>query len=181
MSRSVVLTAVGRDRVGIVAELTEMLFTEGCNLLDSSMTLLRGQFAIILMVTLPEGYSTEDMSKKLDEAHTRLGLTINIRDLSPEELKDVPNEDPHFMISVYGADRPGIVAGITKVLRDLKLNITDVQTKSTGSASQPVFVMLLEVTGPDNSDFAAIETKLKAISTQLKVDVTVQALEAIEL
>ncbi len=181
MSRSVVLTAVGRDRVGIVAELTEMLFREGCNLLDSSMTLLRGQFAIILMVTLPEGFSTEEMAKKLDEAHTRLGLTINIRDLSPEELKDNPDSGPHFMISVYGADRPGIVAGITKVLSELRLNITDVQTKSTGSVTQPVFVMLLEVIAAEGSDLAAIETKLKAISEQLKVDVTVQALEAIEL
>lgn len=181
MSRSVVLTAVGQDRVGIVAELTEILFREGCNLLDSSMTLLRGQFAIILMVTLPAGYSTEEMAKKLDEAHTRLGLSINVRDLSPEELKDVPCNDPHFMISVYGADRPGIVAGITRALSELNMNITDVETKSTGSTSSPVFVMLLEVTAPEDSDLATIEEKLKAISEQLKVDVTVQALEAIEL
>ncbi|MBX9691827.1 MAG: hypothetical protein K2Z81_05540, partial [Cyanobacteria bacterium] len=46
MSTNIVLTGVGRDRVGIVAELSQVLFEFGCNLLDSSMTLLRGEFAV---------------------------------------------------------------------------------------------------------------------------------------
>ena len=67
MSKSVVLTAVGRDRVGIVSRVAEVFFELGCNLLDSSMTLLRGEFAIILMVGLPDSKSIEDLAKRVSE------------------------------------------------------------------------------------------------------------------
>lgn len=181
MSGTVVLTAIGRDKVGIVAAVSELLYKLGCNLLDSSMTLLRGEFAIILMVELPEERSVQELEDELPAMARELDLTLNVRELSADELKEHTASGVPHMISVYGADRPGIVASITRKLADLGVNITDVETKSTGDGRKQVFVMLLEVMVPEVLPTPELESALKGVSDALAVDVSVQQLEIYEL
>lgn len=185
MSKSVVLTAVGRDRVGIVSRVAEVFFELGCNLLDSSMTLLRGEFAIILMVGLPDDKSIADLAKRVSELEKELGMNIHIRELNEDEMVDsMPEGNPHI-ISVYGADKAGIVSGITRELASLGANITDVQTKYSGAdrtgASKPVFMMILEVDVPASLPTAQLEKKLRQACGSLGMDITVQSLEVMEL
>lgn len=180
MSKTVVLTGVGRDRVGIVAELTQVLFELGCNLLDSSMTLLRGEFALILMVELSEDKSLEELGQGLLQLERQLGMKIHVRELAEDEIQEATTEQNTFIVSVYGADRPGIVASVTRALADRSMNITDVQTKSTGRASK-VFVMILEVAAPPNVSAGDVASELKAIGARLSVDISVQALDVVEL
>ena len=188
MKSVAMLTGVGHDRVGIVAALTEELFSAGCNILDSSMTLLRSEFAIILMVQLPENLTLEQLQERLESVSKSIDFTVHARLLSDDELEEEPEPGTMHMISVYGADRPGIVSGITRKLADLGVNITDVETKYTGSAiksasaeEEHVFVMLLEVIAPDDLDGQALESALKAASGSAGVDITVQTLEVVEL
>lgn len=181
MSKSIVLTGTGRDQVGIVARLTEALFDLGCNLLDSSMTLLRGEFAIIVMVKLPDAESIETLKSRLQSLEKTLALTIHVRELSDEELNPAaPAVNPHI-ISVYGADRPGIVAGITRVLADLGANITDVQTTSTISDGKDIFVMILEVAVPDNLVGERFSSQLIDEGKRLGVDIAIQQIDVMEL
>jgi glycine cleavage system transcriptional repressor len=83
-------------------------------------------------------------------------------------------------VSVYGADKPGIVANVTRALAERRLNITDVQTKSTGAASK-VFLMILEVSAPVSVSAFDVEKQLKAIGAELSVDISVQQLDVVEL
>ena len=57
----VAVTAVGADRPGIVAGVTKVLFDQGCNLEDTSMTILRGHFAMMLVVDVPAGVAAADL------------------------------------------------------------------------------------------------------------------------
>jgi glycine cleavage system transcriptional repressor len=181
MKKTVVLTGVGRDRVGIVAELAHVLFELGCNLLDSSMTLLRGEFALILMVELEERTSLADLERGLLALEDQLGMKIHVRELDADELVDGPHEEHnHFIVSVYGADKPGIVANVTRALAEHKFNITDVQTKSTGAHSK-IFLMILEVAAPSHVSAADVEKQLKSIGAELSVDISVQQLDVVEL
>lgn len=181
MKKTVVLTGVGRDRVGIVAELAQVLFELGCNLLDSSMTLMRGEFALILMVELADGGSLVDLERELHALEEQLGMRIHVRELAPDELVESDSdEENHFIVSVYGADKPGIVARVTRELAARKLNITDVQTKSTGAASK-VFLMILEVSAEASVSVGDVKQQLKSIGEQLEVDISVQQLDVVEL
>jgi glycine cleavage system transcriptional repressor len=183
MKKTVVLTGVGRDRVGIVAELAQVLFELGCNLLDSSMTLMRGEFALILMVELADGSSLAELERGLRALEEQLGMRIHIRELAQDELLESSNdtdEQNHFIVSVYGADKPGIVARVTRELATRKLNITDVQTKSTGLSSK-VFLMILEVSAASSVSRTEVQEQLKAIGAQLDVDISVQQLDVVEL
>ena len=180
MPTNVVLTSVGKDRIGIVAEISNLLFELGCNLLDSSMTLLRGEFAVILMVQLPEKTSIADLQKKLEEVEKTLGMKVYLRELEEHEMKEQQIDEPAYIVSVYGADKPGIVAGITKELADLKVNLTDVETKKT-VGEKPIFLMVLEVTLPDSVDEACLKEKLDARARDLGVDISIQAVEFMEI
>jgi predicted amino acid-binding ACT domain protein len=102
-------------------------------------------------------------------AYTALYNAV-VRELSDEELREPEAEENSFILSVYGADRPGIVSGVTRALADRSINITDVQTKSTGRESK-IFVMILEVTAPRGVSSADVQRELKEIGTQLSVDV----------
>lgn len=180
MQQTVVITGAGRDQVGIVAELTGVLFKLGCNLLDSSMTLLRGEFAIILMTTLGDGVTIEQLREQLQEVQGKLEFQLHIRELSPEQVKSQENEDDKIcIISVYGADKPGIVSGITSKLAQLKANITDVETTKT--SENGVFIMILEAKIPATISIDSIRSELKITASTLGVDVTVQEVEVVDL
>jgi glycine cleavage system transcriptional repressor len=180
MKKTVVLTGVGRDRVGIVAELTQALCDSGCNLLDSSMTLLRGEFALIVMAELPENVSLEKLQGSMKAIENQLGMAVHVRLISEEEMEERPIDNA-FVVSVYGADKPGIVAKVTRALANSGINITDVQTKSTGSSTNKIFVMILEVTAPSALSVSSVEKTLRDIAQQLAVDVSVRSLDVVEL
>lgn len=181
MANTVVITGCGRDRVGIVAELTSILFEAGCNLLDSSMTLLRGEFALILMATLPDSMSVESLELQLAQLQEKLKLQLSVRELSDDELMEQDIEQFQFIVSVYGADKPGIVSGITKSIAELGLNISDVQTKKVTQGKREIFVMMLEVSSKKELSPELIKTELDEKNKHLSVDLTVRELEVMEL
>lgn len=181
MAKNIVITGAGRDRVGIVAELSEFLYSRGCNLLDSSMTLLRGEFALILMARTPESLSLESLQADLAGLEKSLGFPLRLRELSDEQLQEEMPAGVPLMISVYGADKSGIVAGVARQLAALNLNITDLETKHSHEGGKELFVMILEVLAPPDSELAELEKQLGLRCAELGVEVTLQELEVVEL
>ena len=68
------LSAIGHDRPGIVSGLSKVLYEHGCNLEESSMTRLAGEFACILIVTPPPGLDLAVLQRGLDAVAASLGL-----------------------------------------------------------------------------------------------------------
>ncbi len=68
------VTAIGRDRPGIVAGITAALLEFGGNVDDSQMSILHGQFAVMLIVSVPGDADLEAISGRLEEAGGQLGL-----------------------------------------------------------------------------------------------------------
>lgn len=180
MTKNIVITGAGRDKVGIVADLSEFLYQRGCNLLDSSMTLLRGEFALILMASLPDSLTADQLRGDLDALQKKLGFDLGMHELTADQLEEKRPEGIPLMISVYGADKIGIVSGVTRMLAELNLNITDLETKHSREGSKELFVMILEVTAPSDSRLEQLETRLAERCRELGVDVNVQELEIVE-
>lgn len=183
MKRQVALSAIGRDQPGIVASLSRVLFEQGCNLEESSMTRLKGEFAILLLVTLPEGGSRESLERAVQETARRTGLAVLIRDLTAEEMaeEDDSRTQP-FTLIVYGADRPGIVFRVTETAAKHSINITDLRTRVTGGGSNPTLyslIMELEIPGGPVAD--AFRHELAQLRGELKVETTLERVEAEEL
>lgn len=138
----VAVTVVGRDRKGIVAAVTEVLYGAGCNLLDATSTILRGHFSMMLIVTLPHGSTAAALEEPLDDVAARLELSITAR---PVQEAGSALPQPTHMVAVYGADQPGIVFKVTKHLADSGVNITGLSSRLIGSEERPVYALMLEV------------------------------------
>ena len=101
------VSAIGVDRPGIVAAVTGVLVDRGCNLEDTSMSILRGHFAMTLVVSAPDGTEAPEMEGALTAATAALELVVVVRPLD-EAVAAAPTGE-EWTVSVYGADRPGIV------------------------------------------------------------------------
>jgi glycine cleavage system transcriptional repressor len=174
------LTIVGRDRPGIVAQVTEILFNLGCNIADSSCSILGGQFAMILIISHPEFTGRDsfgDAFQPLEEAD----LTVALRVLKPGGEIHPYFDGEICMLSVYGADRPGIVYRVAKVLGDQRINITDLNTKLVGSEQSPVYVMIIEAVLPAGVSERDVDAWMAPLREQLQVDISVRTIPQVEL
>ncbi|MGH2730967.1 MAG: glycine cleavage system protein R, partial [Actinomycetota bacterium] len=162
----VAVSIIGNDRVGIVATVTKVLFELGCNLEDVSSTILRGHFAMMLIVRCPDGIGPAEIEAALQPAASELELVASARPVAEADLAVKP---PTHMISVYGADRPGIVFKVADALAGTHANITDLTSRVIGSDEQPVYAVMLEVAVPQDTDLDATLTRLK---DELDVDIS---------
>lgn len=174
------LTIIGRDRPGIVSQVTEILFQLGCNIADSSCSILGGQFSMILIISNPKIATKDDFG---DAFHTleENNLSVYIRTLKPGGEQRPELEGDLCMISVYGADKPGIVYQVAKELGDRKINITDLNTKLIGAQDRPVYVMMIEALLPQDLEIETVESWMIELKKKLQVDISVRSLVAMEL
>lgn len=168
MGQIFVITAVGRDGPGIIAALARVIFNLGGNLDDASMTRLHGAFAIMLAARVPPDKSKGDVRAALEPLASEMGLTVTV-----QGVPDAHSEaDPDTLLTVYGADKPGIVYAVTAALANRGVNVTDMDTRVAGTLEAPVYVMLLEAVAGD-MDLAG---DLDALRASLGVNITVSAL-----
>lgn len=168
----IAVSAIGNDRPGIVAGVTKVLYEAGVNLEDATSTILRGHFTMTLVVRAPSSLSAADLEDRLGEIATGLGLVVTARPVDEARLEV---GEPTHMVSVYGADRPGIVYRVTEVLARRGDNVTDFTSRVIGDADSPVYAVMLEVATKDS---AALEADLDDVRRELDVDVSIHPIEA---
>lgn len=170
---SLAITVLGHDRPGIIAQAAEALAGCGMNLEDSSMTLLRGHFAMTLICAGSASIA------EIEAALAPLSdgsLTVDVRQLPKDAGQRDTGTGSAYLVTVHGADRLGIVAKLVGVVAAAGGNITDLTTRLTGE----LYVLLAEV---DLSADAAtrLEADLAAAGAELGVGVTLRPLERDEL
>ena len=160
------VTAIGADRPGIVAAVAGALHDLGGNLEDVSSTILRGHFAMMLVVDAPG--SADRVRAALEEAAGPLGVQVHVADVEA----GAPERPPAtHTLTVYGSDRPGIVAGVTSLLSQRGVNITDLTCRRTGDPD-PIYAMVAELAVPGGLDVADLERSLEGAARGLGVDLT---------
>jgi glycine cleavage system transcriptional repressor len=181
MKKLVALSAIGSDRPGIVAALARAFFETGCNLENSSMTLLKGDFAVLLLISMPENITVNELNRKIQKVADTMGLTFSIRELSERETSESPVPTlPHTLV-VYGVDHPGIVYRVAQALAERSINITDLRTHVTQAQGTPLYSLIMEVEIPTEESAKVLRSDLETLGKELKVEVTLIPVEADEL
>lgn len=167
------ITVLGHDRPGIIAEATGILAGVGLNLEDSTMTLLRGHFAMMLIS------SGDASAAEIEEALSPLAadgsLNVAVREV-PEER--VPEWDgTSWVLTVHGGDRPGIVSSVVGEVASVGGNITDLTTRLAGD----LYLLVAEVDLPAGVDVDALRDRLREVAAGLGVGATMHQVEADEL
>lgn len=165
------VSAIGRDRPGIVAAISAVLLELGGNVDDSQMSILHGHFAVMLIVSAPEEVERDELARRLERVRDELeleGLAVS----AIEELSAATA--PTHVLTVYGADHPGIVHAISSTLAERGVNITDLRTRRTGEEAAPLYVMVIEIAVP--GDPRPLEEALRAVGAEAAVEVSLREL-----
>jgi len=162
------LSAIGRDRPGIVAGVSGALLEHGANIEDSRMAILGGHFTIMLIVSTPPDADVAALTRDLDDARGRLGLGA----LTLEEVADehgLTRPEASHIVTVYGADHPGIVHAVAAALAKRGANILDLETRVAGD----LYVMTLDVAAEGD-----IDDVLEQAAAEQGVELSVRPFEA---
>ena len=163
------VTVLGHDRPGIIADTTRLLADLGANLEDSTMTILRGHFAMVLVATADA--TPEQAEEALAPLSADGSLLVSVREVPPEE-PGAPLGST-YLLSVHGADRPGIVSTVTAVVAEAGGNITDLSTRLSGE----LYVLLAEVDLPGAVDPEQLSRDLATVGDGLGVEVSLRVLD----
>ena len=176
MKRWFILSAIGQDRPGLVAELAQLVYDCDANLEDSRMTILGSDFAVILLASASAADAGDRFAlgaKRLERDH---GLTILLRALEggPRSAVPAPGHRLH-RVRAAGADRAGIVAGVCRALAEHGVNIAELTTRARpGEGGSPHFEMSMAVEVPERLDLARLRAALEREAERLVVDVEIE-------
>lgn len=172
MREHIVFTLSGADRVGIVESVTRMMLDHGGNVEASRMARLGGEFAILMLVSLPSG-RLDDLDRAVQDLMARgYKVTTSRTDQASAEAHSgwLP-----YQIEVHGADHEGIIHQIAGYLSDHGINIESMDTE-TGHApvsGAPLFSMTALVAVPPALSGRGWESALEHMGDQLNVDIKV--------
>jgi glycine cleavage system transcriptional repressor len=169
MTSHAVLTAIGADRPGLVEEVSEFVFKHGGNIEDSRMANLRGQFAMMLLVTVP-GEAMRKMQSAAPALIQHSGLHIEIRPASSTTTAQRPALP--YRLTASALDQAGLVHRIAHLLRSLDVNIESMQTNLVAApyTGAPVFEMDLAMSVPSTLPLSQLRQQLGQLCDELNVD-----------
>jgi glycine cleavage system transcriptional repressor len=168
----VVLTAVGPDRVGIVDDIAGAVTRAGCNIEESKMAVLGGEFAVIMLVSGTAG-SIETLCRSLPGMGEALSLHVECR--ATREPRAGEQGRP-YVLEAVSLDTPGIVHAVTAVLRGHAINIEDLETDTAAApwTGAPMFRLKARlVVGPSTS-IAALKDDLARLQKEHDLDIVLK-------
>ena len=167
------VTAIGKDRPGIVSGLTGALRDLGGNLEDVSSTILRGHFSMMLVVDAPQEANAEHLRARLAAAAEPLGVHVTVSDV---EAGTPERPSATHVLSVYGSDHPGIVARFAGALAEREANITDLSCRLT-AGDEPIYVLIAEVALPAGLQEEELRRVIDEAAAEAGVDATFAPIE----
>jgi glycine cleavage system transcriptional repressor len=170
MDANIIVTLTGRDRIGLVEEITGVFLSLGGNVETSRMVRLGGDFAMLMLVTLPAG-NADKLTAQI-AALTAQGYTVVAH---PTETAVERADWTAHAISVTGADHEGIIHEFAHALAQRGVNIESMDTgvSSAPNSGAPLFSMRAQVLAPPSVMSSALRAELDQIGRRVNVDVEI--------
>ena len=172
MESLLVITALGEDKPGIVDKLTETVMTCHCNIIDSRMSVLGGEFAVLLMVAGKWNELTK-LEDALGTTSESLGLTIACK--RTEKSKPSTNLMP-YTVEVISIDQPGIVHELASFFSNRDINIQELNTTQYAAAhtGTPMFALQLTANIAASHHIAGLRDEFLDFCETLNMDATME-------
>lgn len=173
MNKSLVISALGNDQPGIVNELSKAILEQGGNISESKMTILGGEFAMMLLTTGSQE-CIDNIISKLEKTGETLNLTLIAKETQAQESN---NKRLPYQVSVVSMDHPGIVHHISDFLSSRNLNIEEIETKTYPAAhtGTPMFSLDMTVSIPAESSVRSLRDEFITFCDDLNLDATLES------
>jgi glycine cleavage system transcriptional repressor len=163
------VTAIGRDRPGIVAAISRALLDFGGNIEGSQMSMLGGQFAVLIVVSVDEDTPEDELSARLGGVRDELGLQALT--FAPVEEAAAAHPRATHTLRVVGRDRPGMIAETSAVLAGHGVNIIDLESRFEASSGRERAVIVLEIDLSD-CDRGEVEAALREAAAAIDLEIS---------
>ena len=169
MNISIVLTVIANDRPGVIQTVSRVLKKHGGTWTKSSMSSLAGQFAGILLASVPADTSDVCLAELKGLESDGLHVMAHISHEEP-----VTEETHEYLLELVGNDRPGIVHDITTVLANHGVNVHDLETIVEGASmgGGELFRASAQLLVPVDADMDTLENELEDMANDLMVDIS---------
>lgn len=171
-SNQLVIAAIGEDRPGLVDELSGWILESGCNIADSRMTVLGGEFAVLLLV---EGKwnSLAKLEDQREQIQTRLGMVLSLK--RTEQRKPEGAFLP-YAVDVVALDHPGIVKNLASFFSQRSINIQDLSTAGYAAAHTGTLMFSVHMTldVPADTHIAGLREEFLDFCDRLNLDAVIE-------
>ncbi len=169
MNSSIVLTVIADDQPGIIRTVSKVLTEHGGNWTQSSMSTLAGQFAGILLVSVPTENTQACLAGLQALKSQGLRVTAHVSDfVASDKITQL------YQLKLVGNDRSGIVHDITALLARHGVSVQDLETRveSASMSGDDLFKATAQLAVPDGLDIDMLETALENLANDLMVDIS---------
>ncbi|KJF93129.1 amino acid-binding protein [Photobacterium angustum] len=163
--KQLIITVIGKDKTGLVEQLSDTVYNNHANWLKSSLTQLSGQFAGIVQVEV----SPQHIQQLSDALSQISGLQIHI----VEAQIKASSQQQMQKLTVTGNDRLGIVKDVTTHLHQLGINIYKLKTKTESAPNwgYPIFTAQFQLDLPTDLTIDTVQEQLELLADDLTIDV----------
>ena len=175
MTNQLVIAALGEDRPGLVDSLSGWIMDNGCNIADSRMMVLGGEFAVLLLVT-GNWNSLAKLENQIAQTEKQLGMTINVKRTSvrPQRGDLLP-----YAVDVVSLDHPGIVHNLASFFSRRNINIQDLSTSSYAAAhtGTSMFSVHMTLDVPAETHIATLREDFLEFCDHLNLDAVIEPIK----
>ena len=173
MNKSLVISALGNDKSGIVNELSKTILDQGGNISESRMTVLGGEFAMMLLVNGTQE-CIDNILSKLEETGEKLNLTLIAKET---EVQNQNKKWLPYQVNVVSMDHPGIVHNISDFFSSHHLNIEEIETTTYPAAhtGTPMFSLDMTISIPAESSVRSLRDEFIIFCDDLNLDASLES------
>lgn len=173
MPKQLVLSALGTDSPGLVDKISRHILDLQLNIEDSRMSILGGEFAIMLLVS-----GKEDNLKQLESSIPEIETEFSDLVFSSKYTR-AKRQDPGlaYKVSVVALDHPGIVHNLTRFFSEKNINIKDLNTNSYAAphTGSKMFSVDMKLTIPENTSIMSLRDAFIQHCDDLNLDASFEA------
>ena len=172
MKKYFVISALGKDRPGIVNQLSQLILDCGCNVEDSRMTVLGGEFAMLLMVSGHWSAITR-LERQLPVLEKKLELTLLAKHTEP---RTSAQDRVPYVVDVVAMDHPGIGHDVADFFASREINIEELSTWTYPAAhtGTPMFSLNMTVSIPGEVHIGRLRDEFTGFCDNLNLDATLE-------
>ena len=168
MSTKLVISALGEDRPGIVDELSNIVYTHNLNIEDSRMSVLGGEFAVLLLIS-GEQSDIDKLQSQVADIEQALQMKLLLK---PTTDSGIVADTIPYAVEVAALDHPGIVRNIASFFSSRNINIVNLQTErySAPHTGSPMFALHMTIGIAADTNIAQLREAFTDTCNELNLD-----------
>jgi phosphoserine phosphatase len=165
-----VISVIGEDRIGIVSKVTQFLFKKGFNIIDIEQSVIHSQFTMVLLIQpLHVRFQLSRLRTGLSRLAKELRMSITLTPLDEFKGLRLAETKKPYILTILGADRPGVVATFSSALASHHCNIERIKMIARGEfLAMEIWIDLRE------TNFSSLRTDLTEVAKKVGMDIIAQ-------